>query len=185
MSAVAEKVATARRVLLRSEVMSSVPLDIMAADFVPSANQPIPHTAGSAVLVEGYTFAEAEIQALQLKLRVPDDYVSGGTISIPWYADTATADDIKLGGAVCALSPGDNTNTETITFSTEVTVIDTHDGTTAKRLHSVDIVLSPMGSPVAVAGDTLWIQIRRHGGDAADTLSGAIVIMDPTLAYTS
>ena len=165
--------------------MPSVPLDIMAADFVPSANQPLPHQAGSAVLVEGYIFTDASIQALQLKLQLPSDYASGGTLSLRWYADTATTNDVKLGGAVCALTPGDNTNTETIVFSAEVTVVDTHDGTTAKRLHSVDVVLSPMGSPVAAALDSVWVQIRRHGGDAADTLVGDIVIMDPLFTYTA
>ena len=158
----------------------------MAADFVPSEGQPLPYQAGTSILVEGYLFDDGGVKALQVAFRMPDDYASGGTVSVPWFGQTATTGDVALGCSVKAVTANtDDVNVESLAWATETVAVDSHLGTTAKRPHSVDVAIGALDS--VAAGDWLFLRIRRHGGvgGQGDTYADDIVIQDPIFTYTA
>lgn len=164
--------------------MPSVPLSIMAADFVPSEGQPLPYQAGSAVLVQGYLFADAAVSSLQLAIRVPSDYASGGTLTLPWYGQVDTTGDVEWGVSYKAVTPNTDTgDMEALAWAAETVGVDSHLGTTATRPHSIDILPSALDS--MAAGDLLLIRIRRNGTSGSDSYTDDVVLMDPTFTYTA
>ena len=112
-------------------------------------------------------------------------YSSGNlTLTIFWYADTATSGDIVWGGAIAAITANTDTqDVETDALATENTVTDTHLGTTGQRLHSCDITISNLDS--LASGDDVVLRIRRVGSSGSDTMTGDAAFVLATLTYTT
>lgn len=111
-------------------------------------------------------------------------YGSGNlTLTLYWYADTASASDVIWGAAVAAITPNtDSQDVETKAFATANTVTDTHLGTTGQRLHSCDITISNLDS--IAAGDIVWIKIYRDADAGGDTMTGDAILVGAKLAYS-
>lgn len=111
-------------------------------------------------------------------------YGSGNlTLTILWYADTASANGITFGASIAAITPNSDTqDIETKAFATENTASDTHLGTTGQRLHSFDITISNLDS--LAAEDFLALRLRRVPADAGDTMTGDMIVVGAQLAYS-
>lgn len=112
------------------------------------------------------------------------NYGSGNlTLSIEWYADTASANDVIWGAAIAVITPNtDSQDVETKAFATANTATDTHLGTTGQRLHTVDITISNLDS--LAANDAVWIKIYRDADAGGDTMTGDAILTQATLAYS-
>lgn len=111
-------------------------------------------------------------------------YGSGNlTVTVEWYADTASANGIVFGASLCALTPNTDTqDIETDAFATENTASDTHLGTTGQRLHTFDITVSNLDS--IAAGDDCRLRLRRVPADGSDTMTGDAVVTRVVVAYS-
>ncbi len=111
-------------------------------------------------------------------------YGSGNlTVTIDWYADTASTNGIVFGASLAAITPNTDTqDVETKAFATENTGSDTHLGTTGQRVHSFDITVSNLDS--ITAGDDCWLRIRRVPADGSDTMAGDAIVIRVIVAYS-
>lgn len=111
-------------------------------------------------------------------------YGSGDvTVTVEWYADTATSGGVTFGASLAAITPNtDTTNIETKAFATENTASDTHLGTTGQRLHSFDITVSNLDS--LTAGDSVVLRLRRVPADGSDTMTGDALVTRVIVAYS-
>lgn len=113
------------------------------------------------------------------------NYGSGNlTLTIDWYADTASTGDVVWGAAVAAITPNtDTTDIETKAFATDNTQADTHLGTTAQRLHSVALTISNLDS--IAADDWVALHFFRDASDTVnDTLAGDALVTMLILSYS-
>ena len=116
---------------------------------------------------------------------VATSYGSGNlTVTVYWYADTASSGNVVWGAAISAITPNtDSQDIETDAFATANTQQDAHLGTTGQRLHSVDITVSNLDS--IAAGDHVFVHIYRDASDTVnDTMTGDAIITLVTLAYS-
>lgn len=105
------------------------------------------------------------------------------TLTVYWYADTASSGDLIWGAQITAITPNiDTTDVETDTLATANTATDTHLGTTGQRLHSIDIEMSNLDS--IVSGDLVWINIYRDAAAGGDTMAGDAILLGALLAYS-
>lgn len=111
-------------------------------------------------------------------------YGSGNiTVTVDWYADTASANGIVFGAAIaCITQNTDTQDIETDAFATENTASDTHLGTTGQRLHMFDITVSNLDS--AAAGDDVTLRLRRAPADASDTITGDAIVTRVIVSYS-
>lgn len=111
-------------------------------------------------------------------------YGSGNlTITLYWYAETATSGDVIWGAQLAAVTPNtDSGSVETKALASANTATDTHLGTTAKRLHSVDITLSNLDS--LAADDMAFIRIYRDADAGGDTMTGDASLLSVVAAYS-
>jgi hypothetical protein len=112
------------------------------------------------------------------------NYGSGNlTVTVEWYADTASANGIVFGASLAAVTPNtDSQDIETKAFATENTASDTHLGTTGQRLHSFDITVSNLDS--LAAGDDCRLRLRRVPADGSDTMTGDAVVTRVIVSYS-
>jgi hypothetical protein len=112
------------------------------------------------------------------------NYGSGNlTLTIEWYADTASSGDVIWGAALAAITPNsDSQDIETKAFATAQTATDTHLGTTGQRLHSVDITISNLDS--IAAGDWVVLKFYRDADAAGDTMTGDACLVGAVLSYS-
>src|SRR5690554_6479970 len=107
---------------------------------VDGTNFPVPSLAFDASTEESvfFTFRAAS-------------YGSGNlTLTLNWYADTASSGDVVFGAAIAAITPNtDSQDIETKAFATAQTVTDSRIGTTGKRLHECAITISNLDSIAA------------------------------------
>lgn len=112
-------------------------------------------------------------------------YGSGNlTVSIDWYADTASSGDVRWGAAICVITPNTDTqDIETDAFATATEGNDTHLGTTGQRLHRFDLTVSNLDS--LAADDWVCLKIYREASDTGnDTMSGDATIVLVTVSYS-
>lgn len=111
-------------------------------------------------------------------------YGSGNiTVTVDWYADTATANGITFGASLaCITQNTDSQDIETKSFGTENTASDTHLGTTGQRLHSFDIVVSNLDSITLL--DDVTLRLRRIPSDAGDTMTGDVIVTRVLVSYS-
>lgn len=112
------------------------------------------------------------------------NYGSGNlTLTILWYADTATTSVVRWDTAIAAITPDtDSQDIETKAFATAQAVDDTHLGTTGQRLHTCAITISNLDS--IAANDAGFIRISRLGNHANDTMTGDVFLERATLSYS-
>lgn len=111
-------------------------------------------------------------------------YSSGSlTVTIDWYADTASTGDVVWAVQLAAITPDTDTqDVETKALATANTVTDSHLGTTGQRLHRASITVSNLDS--LAANDDLWIRIARDADHAADTMAGDALLVLAAVAYS-
>jgi hypothetical protein len=111
-------------------------------------------------------------------------YGSGNlTVTVEWYADTASSGVVRWEAAIAAITPNTDTqDVETKALATANTFDDTHLGTTGQRDHSADITVSNLDS--LASGDSVVLRIRRIGSNAADTLTGDCILRKVILSYS-
>jgi len=112
------------------------------------------------------------------------NYGSGNlTITINWYADTATSGGVSWGVSLACITPNTDTqDIETKAFATETIISDTHLGTTGQRDHDVVGTLSNLDS--LAADDLVALKLARKPADAGDTMSGDANFVFFTIAWS-
>ena len=133
--------------------------------------------------VSGLAYDATADEAASWKL-VATRYGSGNlTLSLKWYADTASSGVVRWECQIAAVTPNTDTqDVETDGLATAQTVDDTHLGTTGQRLHEASITVSNLDS--LAADDVVWLRIARLGSHANDTMTGDAVLTLATLAYS-
>jgi hypothetical protein len=115
---------------------------------------------------------------------IATNYGSGNlTLTVYWYADTATSGDVIWGAAIAAITPNTDTqDVETDGLATANTVTDSHLGTTGQRVHSADITISNLDS--LANGDLVFIRIYRDADAGGDTMTGDAILLAARLSYS-
>ena len=113
------------------------------------------------------------------------DYGSGNwTVTIHWYADTASSGGVVWGVSLAAITPNtDSQDIETKAFDTEETVADTHLGTTGHRLHSIALTLTE--TDAVAAGDDVTLRLARKTANASDDMAGDAQVTQVIVEYTT
>lgn len=153
------------------------------AAFATSSFPAYTRTAGTNFPVTGLAFDAAADEGAYFKRRLVS-YGSGNlTLSLTWYADTATSGVVRWEAAIACITPDTDTqDVETKSFAAATTVDDTHLGTTGQRLHVCSITISNLDS--AAAGDVVWLRLSRIGSNGADTLTGDAIWVEAELSYS-
>jgi hypothetical protein len=133
--------------------------------------------------VTGIKYDAASTENAFWKLNAVN-YGSGNlTLTLLWFADTATSGDVVWDTQIAAITP--NTDSQDVTtdgLTTANTVTDSHLGTTGKRVHSIAVTISNLDS--IAANDIFWVKITRDVGDAADTMAGDAWLVQAILTYS-
>lgn len=145
--------------------------------------QIIPNQGTNIPMVGGLAFDGTNIERAFFKFS-PVNYGSGSiTVTVEWYADTATSGGVTWECAFAAITPNaDTQDVETKPFATATTGTDTHLGTTGQRAHNHDIVCSNVDS--IAADDWAWLRLSRLPADAGDTMTGDAIVMGVSLSYS-
>lgn len=157
-------------------------LDAGAAQFLSTAF-PAAVKNGTNAPVYGLAYDAASDEAAFWLFRAVS-YGSGNlTVTVDWYADTATSGDVIWGAQLAAITPDtDSQDVETKALATANTVTDTHLGTTGQRLHRASITVSNLDS--LAANDDVWLRIYRDADAAGDTMTGDAVLVSVGIAYS-
>lgn len=138
---------------------------------------------GSAAPVSGLFFDATTSETIHFQWKARN-YGSGNiTVTIEWYADTATTNAVVWSCAIAAYTL--NTDTGAFTakaYSTATNVTDTNLGATAQRGHSIDCVVTNLDS--IANGDTCWLRVSRLPADGSDTMTGDAVITGIEISYS-
>lgn len=114
-------------------------------------------------------------------LRLPADYVSGGTLKILWMTN-ATTGNCKWQARVGAVTPADADTPVEHAQAAAATVTTGANGTEARRLIESTITLTMDNAGV---GDILFLTLLRDPTDAADTLTVDAEVLACTLEYVA
>ncbi|WP_101791016.1 hypothetical protein [Nonomuraea indica] len=138
---------------------------------------------GTAFPVTGLAFDAAATESAYFKRKLLS-YGSGSlTLSVAWYADTASSGVVRWSAAVACITPNtDSQDVETKAFAAATDTDDTHLATTGQRLHTHDIVVANVDS--AAADDYAWIRLQRLAAHANDTLAGDAIVVGVELSYS-
>ena len=133
--------------------------------------------------VIGLAFDAASAEAAFFAFRAVN-YGSGNvTVSVDWYADTASSGDVVWGAQLAAITPDTDTqDVETKSLATANTVTDSHLGTTGQRLHRASITVSNLDS--IAANDDVWLRLYRDAANGSDTMTGDAIVADIALSYS-
>lgn len=154
------------------------------AQFLASAFPQFVKNNGTASPVWGLAYDTTTAETAHWKFPLYN-YASGNmTLTVHWYADTASSGAVVFEAAIACITPNTDTqDVETDAYATATNAADTHLGTTGQRLHTFDITISNLDS--AAAGDWVSLKLGRLPADAGDTLTGDCVVVGCTLAYLS
>ena len=157
-------------------------LDPTAATFLTSAFPQLVRN-GTNFPATGLAYDAATDEAAFWLVRAIS-YGSGNvTVTIDWYADTATSGDVVWEVQLAAITPDTDTqDVETKSLATANTVTDTHLGTTGQRLHRATVTVSNLDS--LAANDDVWVRVARDANNASDTLTGDAIIVLAAMAYS-
>lgn len=138
---------------------------------------------GTAIPVSGYAYDAAADEAVFFNFQAIS-YGSGNlSVSLDWYADTATTGDVVWVAEMAAITPDtDSQDVETDALATANTVTDSHLGTTGQRLHRAVITLSNLDS--VAAGDDVRLRISRDADNGSDTMAGDAILTRVTVSYS-
>lgn len=115
------------------------------------------------------------------------NYGSGNlTLSVDWYADTASSGDVIWGAQIAVITPNtDSDDIETKAFASASTATDSHLGTTGQRLHSVDVTISNLDSlSGGNGGDWVCLKVYRDADAGGDTMTGDAALVSCLLSYS-
>lgn len=134
-------------------------------------------------LIGQYAFDGTSTERIFFRFQALN-YGSGNiTVTIGWYAATATSGAVVWETALAAMTPNtDTASWEGKAFATANTATDTHLGTTAQRPHSIDVTVSNLDS--IAANDWAVLRVSRLPADAGDTMSGDAVLVSVDIAYS-
>lgn len=117
---------------------------------------------------------------------IADNYGSGNlTLTLLWYADSATSGNVVWEAQIAAITPDtDSQDIETDGLATLNFVQDTHLGTTGQRVHTCAITISNLDS--IAAGDLVHIRIARdaNGTSATDDMTGDAILVAAEVSYS-
>ena len=149
---------------------------------VPSVTFPEMKSAGTNIAIRSLSFDASTDEGCQFPWRATG-YGSGNlTVTLLWYADTATSGNVVWGAAIAAITPDSDTqNIETDTWATENTATDGTSGST-QALNTTAITVSNLDS--IAASDMAWLRIRRLGTSGSDTMSGDAQLVAVILSYS-
>lgn len=140
---------------------------------------------GTAFPVSGLSYDASTDESAFWKF-VATSYGSGNlTLTLYWYADSATSANVVWEAQVSCITPDTDTqDVETDGLATLNFVQDTHLGTTGQRVHSCAITISNTDS--IAAGDVVHLRIARdaNGTSATDDMTGDCILIMATLAYS-
>lgn len=161
----------------------NIQLDPGAAQFLSTAFPALTRN-GTNIPVVGLAYDAATEEAAFWEFQATN-YASGNlTVTVYWYADTATSGDIVWAAQLAAITANTDTqDVETKSLATANTATDTHLGTTGQRLHSIPITVSNLDS--VAADDAVWIRIARQAAAGGDTMTGDGVLVGVTVSYLS
>jgi hypothetical protein len=110
------------------------------------------------------------------------NYGSGNlTVTVDWYADSATSGDVVWSAAIAAITPDvDTTDVETKAFATAAASADTHLGTTGQREHRAPVTVSALDS--LAADDRVRLRLSRNA--TGNTMAGAAFVTGITVSYS-
>lgn len=161
-------------------------LSLKSADTQTSAIPELYAVQGTNFPVIGArSFDGSSTERIFLKF-MPYNYGSGDiTVTIHWYAASATTGGVTWECALAAMTPNtDSGSVEAKAFATVATATDTHLGTTAKRPMSVDVTLTGAALDSVAAGDLAWLRVSRLPTDGGDTMSGDAVLVGVDVSYS-
>lgn len=150
----------------------------------PTSNPAAPtQVQGTNFPVPGLAF-DATTQETCFFRFAATSYGSGNvTVTVEWYADTASANGVVFGASLAAITPdSDSQDIETKAFAAENTASDTHLGTTGQRLHSFAITVSNLDS--IAAADDVTLRLRRVPSDGSDTMTGDAIVTRVKVSYS-
>lgn len=161
----------------------SWPWEAQAAHFRTSAFPQMVQANGTNYPVPGLAFNDTTQQNAYYYWTATR-YGSGNvTVTLLWYAATATTNAVKWGAQMAAITPiTDTQDAETKAFATVATTTTTHLGTTAHRVHLTTITITSTDS--VAADDKCVLVVSRIAADAADTLVGNAILTDVVLSYS-
>jgi hypothetical protein len=138
-------------------------------------------TNGTNIPIAGLAFDATTSEASFWSFRAVN-YASGNlTLSIDWYADTATSGTVTWAAQIAAITPDtDSQDIETDALATVQSVTDTHLGTTGQRVHRCSVTISNLDS--LAQDDLVFLKIAR---DIADTMTGDSIMVMAVISYTS
>lgn len=155
------------------------------AQFLATAFPQYLRVAGSSFPVTGLAYDASTDEAAFWKFFA-HNYGSGNiTLTILWYADTASSANVVWEAQMSAITPNtDSQDVETDGLATLNFVQDTHLGTTGQRVHSCDIAISNLDS--LAAGDLVHLRIARdaNGTSATDDMTGDAILIMAIVAYS-
>jgi hypothetical protein len=112
-----------------------------------------------------------------------DEYSAGNVqVDIQWYASTASSGNVVWGASLACITP--NSDTQDITtkaFGAETLMLDTHLGTTGKRLHSISANLSNVDG--IATSDWCVLKIARKAANVSDTMAGDALVVAVDVTY--
>lgn len=151
--------------------------------FRTSAFPQIVQANGTNIPVRGLAFDASTEEAVFFRFRALR-YGSGNvTVSVYWYADTASSGNVIWGAAIAAITPdSDSQDIETDSLATAATVTDAHIGTTGQRLHQCSITVSSLDS--LAADDDVALRFYRDADDGSDTMTGDAILVGLTVSYS-
>lgn len=155
------------------------------AQFLSSAFPQFVKTSGTNFPVSGLAFDGGSSNENAFWKFIATSYGSGNlTLTLYWYADTASSGNVQWGAQISAITPNtDSQDIETDGLDTAVEQQDSHLGTTGQRLHSIALTLSSIDS--LAAGDYVTLKIYRDASDTTnDTMTGDAIIVFATLSYS-
>lgn len=154
-----------------------------AGIFRTTAFPQIVQANGTNIPVRGLAFDASTDEAVFFVFRAVS-YGSGNlTVTLDWYADTASSGDVVWSAAIAAITPDTDTqDIETDSLATANTVTDSHLGTTNQRLHRASITVSNLDS--LAADDYVVLQILRDADNGSDSLTGDAVLVRVTVSYS-
>ena len=157
-------------------------IDVASARFRSTVFPATVKANGTSILIFGLAFDAGTDEAAFFAFRATG-YGSGNlTLTIHWYADTATTNSEVWGASIGAITAGtDTTDVEAKSLATENTTT-TAARTSAQALQTTDITISNLDS--IANGDLLLLRLRRVGSNGSDTMSGDAIAVALTLSYS-
>lgn len=163
--------------------MATVKLQLWPGEVVmASSNSPqVVYRAGTNFSREALAFDGTVDETCYFQFDA-ESYGSGNlTLRIRWTVPTGTTSgDVKFSAALAAITPDtDSTDIETKAFATATTVVDSHLGTTARRVMTTTITVSNLDS--LAAADHCVLKFARLGSDVLDTINAVDVLVESLL----